>query len=262
MKNHENDKESSVMRTSKQTQDVSDEEAPFLRTADAEFASALSTAEIMVSTAQIAETSALDDSSLAAEPVPAAADETVRLDGAESPAIVEEEDEEENGHIEEEEEENSAEAEAADGADDLGFVDDDPLAPAYDLERGTLIDKQQSVLPWRSDVRTAKEFFSSELLYRFDILEDEERDKISGKYRIELKGYQGGVWTISVGNDIEVVNRKEDADLVLIMQQRDFLQMVNGRLNPQLAILGSKIRLHGDVKRAVWFQSLLYPSAD
>ena len=164
---------------------------------------------------------------------------------------------------EEADEEPEEQVKPAEEGEELGFTDDDPLAPAYDLERGTLLDQQQSAAAsWRSEVRTAKEFFNSELLYRFDILEMEERDLITGKYRIELKGYQGGVWTISIGNDMEVVNRKEDADLVLTMQQRDFLLMVNGRLNPQLAILGNKIKLQGDVKRAVWFQTLLYPSVD
>jgi hypothetical protein len=166
--------------------------------------------------------------------------------------------EEEEGGEEEEEE-----GQIIQGEEDLEHVQDDPLAPAYDLERGTLLDKQQpGNLPWRSDVRTAKEFFNTELLYRFDILERHHREQIAGRYRIELKGYQGGVWSIIIGDDMEVVNRKEDAEIVLIMQQRDFLQMINGHLNPQLAILGNKMKIVGDVKKAVWFQSMLYPTIE
>jgi hypothetical protein len=164
---------------------------------------------------------------------------------------------------EEEDSEDEEDGQVIPGEEDLEYVQDDPLAPAYDLERGTLLDKQQpGGLPWRSDVRSAKEFFNTELLYRFDILEMPQRDLITGRYRIELKGYQGGVWSIIIGDDIEVVNRKEDAEIVLVMQQRDFLLMVNGRLNPQLAILGNKMKIVGDVKKAVWFQSLLYPTIE
>ena len=148
------------------------------------------------------------------------------------------------------------------GDNELDYIHDDPLAPAYDLEKGNLIDKHSPMLPWRSDVRTAKEYFNSEILYRFDILEMRQRSDIAGRYRVELKGFQGGVWTIIVGDELEVINRREDADIIIVMQQKDFLQMVNGRLNPQLAILGNKMKIVGDIKKAVWFQNLLYPSAD
>lgn len=146
------------------------------------------------------------------------------------------------------------------------FENDDPLAPAYDLERGTLLDKQHdhsaNKLPWRSGVESPKEFFSAEVLYRYDVLEPEDQKKLAGKYRMELKGFQGGVWTINIAEDLEIVNRKEDADLVLSMQPKDFLQLVNGTLNPQLAILSQKMKVTGDVKKAIQFQQLLAPTPE
>ena len=144
---------------------------------------------------------------------------------------------------------------------------DDPLAGAFDLERGTPINpidgySERDNLPARAKVKSAKEFFSTEILYRFDILEDEDRTELKGSYRLELKGYQGGVWTVSLGDALEVVNRREEAEIVLTMQQRDFVTLVNGQLNPQLAIFAQKMRVSGDVKKAILFQNLLCPTTD
>ncbi len=144
---------------------------------------------------------------------------------------------------------------------------DDPLAGAFDLERGTPLNpldgyQERDNLPVRAKVKSAKEFFSTEILYRFDILEDDDRADLKGSYRLELKGYQGGVWTVNLGDALEVVNRREDAEIVLTMQQRDFVTLVNGQLNPQLAIFAQKMRVSGDVKKAILFQNLLCPTTD
>ncbi len=143
---------------------------------------------------------------------------------------------------------------------------DDPLGEAYDLEKGEKIPNQVhndgGRLPWKSKIESAKEFFNTEILYRHDILLNEERERLSGKYRIELKGYQGGIWSLDVGDDIEIINRREEADVVIAMQQKDFLQVVNGELNPQLALLSRKIKVTGDIKKAVALQSLLAPAME
>ena len=142
---------------------------------------------------------------------------------------------------------------------------DDPLAPAYDLEHGELLEPapaSRNALPWSSRVQNAKEFFSSEMLYRYDLLEREQQKELKGRYRVELRGFKGGVWTIEIDNELGIVNRREDAEVVLSMQQRDFLQLVNGDLNPQLAILSQKMRVQGDVRRAIALQAILVPSVD
>ncbi|MFN8389157.1 MAG: SCP2 sterol-binding domain-containing protein [Bdellovibrionota bacterium] len=142
------------------------------------------------------------------------------------------------------------------------YEQDDPLAPAYDIEKGTPLGSHRHDLPIRANIKNAKEFFNTELLYRYDILEDHERAELGGRYRIELKGFQGGVWTVQLGDNLDVVNRREDAEIVFTMQQNDFLQLVNGQLNPQLAMFAQKMRVHGDLKKAVRFQSLLSPEVD
>jgi hypothetical protein len=144
---------------------------------------------------------------------------------------------------------------------------DDPLEEAYDLELEDEIhqtetdNRRRSARP-KYRLASAKEFFNTEILYRYDLLEDVEKEVIKGRYRIELKGFQGGIWTVDIHEEINVSNRAEDADVILCMQQKDFLDVINGILNPQLAILSQKIKVVGDVKKAVFFQSVLAPRFD
>lgn len=111
----------------------------------------------------------------------------------------------------------------------------------------------------RAQIEKAKEFFNTEILYRFDILENKERDSIKGKYRIELKGYNGGVWSLDLGNDIVINNKREDAEIVMSLKHADFLNIVNGKLNPQLAITAQKLKITGDIRKALEFNQILLP---
>ncbi|MBP9838259.1 MAG: SCP2 sterol-binding domain-containing protein, partial [Proteobacteria bacterium] len=113
----------------------------------------------------------------------------------------------------------------------------------------------------RTNIYTAKDFFNEEIHYRFDILDDDERKELEGTYRLELKGYQGGVWSVKVGENIEIVNRREDTEIVINMQHRDFLSLANGQLNPQLAIFAQKMKIVGDLKKAINFQLLISPTS-
>ncbi len=148
--------------------------------------------------------------------------------------------------------------------DTNGHTPDDPLAPAFDLDRGAPLPPpaHQPLQEPHVNVKSAKEFFNSEILYRFDILDDRDRQELEGRYRIELKGYQGGIWTVIVKEQVDVFNRREEADIVITMHQRDFLQLVNGHLNPQLAIFAQKMRVQGDLRRCISFDRLLSPYQD
>lgn len=144
-------------------------------------------------------------------------------------------------------------------------VIDDPMAAAFDLDGGDSFNSFEGSpqgIPWKNDIENPKEFFNAEILYRFDIIPPEELNPIKGDYRIELKGTDGGVWSFKVGDKLEVANTWQEADTVLIMQQLDFMEIVNGTLNPQLALLSKKIEIKGDTQRAIKIQDLLAPKVD
>ena len=166
--------------------------------------------------------------------------------------------------IDEDDDSDDEETFQSGGAED-GPVREDPLAPAYDLEI-TRAPRQREARgghqPFKSRITSAKEFFTTEILYRFDVLEREERAKVLGSYRVELKGNKGGVWTMQVGDDLNIVNRRDDADLVFTMQHRDFIALVNGDINPQLSLLAQKVRVTGEHRRAVSALALFAPPVD
>lgn len=159
------------------------------------------------------------------------------------------------------EEEEDDDGEVVFTSNDAQPFTDDPLGEAYDLECGTRLGDQSDAtqLPWQTDVGSVKEFFSAEILYRYDILEEQEQRNLDGSYRIELKGQEQGTWTVHLENELKVVNAREDADIVISMAQKDFLNLINGRLNPQLAILAKKMKVSGDIRRALAFQYILTP---
>jgi len=145
--------------------------------------------------------------------------------------------------------------------DELEAIQKDYATVVSDLEKAERYSSVQGRKRPHSftKVKTAKDFFATELLDRFDDLLQEEREILKGKYRFELNGYRGGIWTILVDDDVQVINRKEEADIVFTMQQRDFIFLVNGDINPQLAVLAQKLRITGDIKKAAAVQSLLSP---
>lgn len=179
-----------------------------------------------------------------------------------SKAKGDEEDLEEQDEDDEEEEDEEGEGDGDPDAALHQFEHDDPLGPGYDLDGGELIDQQDANLPWQTDVSSPKEFFSTELLYRFDVVEPENRKLFDGTYRIELKGDQNLTWSITVGEDLKISTDRKDAEIVLKMSEGDFMELVNGRLNPQLAILAQKMKIEGEVRKAILFHELLIPAPE
>lgn len=167
--------------------------------------------------------------------------------------------------------ESKATEELDDSAEDVETINserelevvDDPMAGAFDLDGGDRFDSFESAqMPWKNQIGTPKEFFNSEIVYRYDIIPPEELSPIKGDYRIELKGNEGGVWSVKVGDQLSVLNTHEDAETVLIMNQRDFMDIVNGVLNPQLALLSKKIEIKGNTEKAMRVQDLFAPKVD
>ena len=143
------------------------------------------------------------------------------------------------------------------------FYGDEDLSTAYNLEDGELIDEVEGDgLPSQTNVKSAKDFFSTEILYRFDILEDNTRNKLKGSYLLELSGKDGGSWTITIDNDMDIKNEKSEAEVTLNMRQKDFVMMVNGELNPQLSLLSEKYSAKGDIDKIFAIQELLVPNLD
>ena len=53
----------------------------------------------------------------------------------------------------------------------------------------------------------------------------------------------------------------KDPEVTLEISSRDFLEIVNGKLNPQLALLSKKIKVNGNMDKAIKIQDILAPRA-
>lgn len=143
---------------------------------------------------------------------------------------------------------------------------DATVGQGYDLDQGHPLsesgDRDRRRGGKARAIESAKEFFSVELLYRFDILEDQQRDAHRGTYRFDIKGQNGGVWTVTIADDLQVVSQREEAELVVTANINDFLTIINGDINPQLAILAGKLKFHGDMRKSLRLLELISPDGD
>ena len=77
--------------------------------------------------------------------------------------------------------------------------------------------------------------------------------------QFDISGDDGGQWVVKIANkQIEVKEGTADnATTTLSMFDKDFLNMVNGDLNPVSAFMQGLIKIEGDMSVAMQLQNLL-----
>jgi putative sterol carrier protein len=84
-------------------------------------------------------------------------------------------------------------------------------------------------------------------------------DGINATYQFNLSGDGGGAWVIQLSPEKKEVRDGEDASAqcVISMSAADFMAMIKGALNPQMAFMTGKLRVKGDMGLALKLQSIL-----
>ena len=72
-------------------------------------------------------------------------------------------------------------------------------------------------------------------------------------YAFELAGDGGGAWTVVVGDGVLTVTdgAASDADVTVRAKAADWMAIVDGRMDPQLAYLTKKLRVSGNLELAL-----------
>ncbi len=85
---------------------------------------------------------------------------------------------------------------------------------------------------------------------------------IDATYEFELTGEGGGTYHVTIGGGSCAVGRgpAAQATLSITMQASDYLDMINGRLNPQMAFMAGKLKIKGDMSLALKMQQI-FPTA-
>ncbi|MBJ94455.1 MAG: sterol-binding protein [Rickettsiales bacterium] len=82
---------------------------------------------------------------------------------------------------------------------------------------------------------------------------------INAVYQFNLSGDDGGSWVIDLASDSKGVRTGEEdgAQCVISMTSADFMSMIQGSLNPQMAFMTGKLRVKGDMGLALKLQTIL-----
>ena len=81
---------------------------------------------------------------------------------------------------------------------------------------------------------------------------------LKAAYQFELSGEGGGSWQVLIDGDKCDIREGKHAspNTTISMTAQDYLDMVAGKLNPQMAFMSGKLRISGDMGLALRFQGL------
>jgi putative sterol carrier protein len=105
---------------------------------------------------------------------------------------------------------------------------------------------------------TVKDIFERHLPGRLQAKPDVVA-KINAVYQFNISGPEGGSWSVDCtapGGKV-VAGTDPGARCTVAATDRDFLGIVNGKLNPQMAFMSGKLRIQGDMGLAMKLQQIL-----
>jgi putative sterol carrier protein len=86
---------------------------------------------------------------------------------------------------------------------------------------------------------------------------------VNATYQFDLTGDNGGTWQVAVANGTCAVSQgtpNDKPNITITMAAGDYLDMITGKLNPQMAFMGGKLKIKGDMSLALKMQQI-FPNA-
>lgn len=105
---------------------------------------------------------------------------------------------------------------------------------------------------------TPKEIFEERIAKRL-AEKPEVAEKINSSYQFDLTGDNGGSWAVDLTKkqDHVVAGKIDDPKVTITMTAKDFVDLVEGRLNGQMAFMQGKLKIKGDMSLALKLQQVL-----
>ena len=87
----------------------------------------------------------------------------------------------------------------------------------------------------------------------------EKISTITAVYEFQINGPDGGVWTLDLSTPGGKVSTGSSgkATCTITMQDENFVKMVSGQLNPQMAFMTGKLKVAGNMGLALKLQTIL-----
>lgn len=97
---------------------------------------------------------------------------------------------------------------------------------------------------------TPKEIFETQIAGR--IQEDMAKAKsINAVYKFVVSGDNGGTWIVNCKDSPGVTAGDAPADLTVSVAGSDLSDIIDGKLNPQMAFMSGKIKIQGNMALAM-----------
>jgi putative sterol carrier protein len=105
------------------------------------------------------------------------------------------------------------------------------------------------------EVTTPKEFLEKVLPEKFD---PEKAAGLSAVVQFKISGENGGQWVLRIENQkLELSDGTTDSpNMTLIMKDKDYVDLVNGKLSGQKAFMTGKLKFKGDMNLGMKLQKL------
>jgi len=103
---------------------------------------------------------------------------------------------------------------------------------------------------------TARTFFEETLPAK---LTPESAKAVGANFQFVIDGDSGGSWNVNLTSDSDWVREEldEGADCTIAMKESDFLGIVAGTTNPQMAFMLGKIRVTGNLALSLKLPKIL-----
>jgi len=106
---------------------------------------------------------------------------------------------------------------------------------------------------------TPKQYFEEKIAKKLADAKPEEREKINATYEFNITGDNGGVWTVEILKEKASVQAGSQgaAKCTVTAASADFMNIVSGKMNAQMAFMSGKLKIKGDMGLAMKLQKVI-----
>lgn len=103
---------------------------------------------------------------------------------------------------------------------------------------------------------TPKEIFEKDIPANIAANPDKAK-AMNATYKFNISGANGGTWRVILGAEPRVEEGDGDAQCTINVGDEDFVNIVGGKLNPQMAFMSGKLKVQGDMGLAMKLGTVL-----